>query len=48
MKVWDSLKKNILVTEEPNIPGCKNFLRICLGPVKYMKLVINSLNKLKQ
>ena len=47
-KVWNYLKnKNILVTGEPNIPGCKNFLRFTLGPIKYMKLVINTLNKFK-
>ena len=46
MKVWDSLKKkNILITEEPTIPGCKNFLRFCLGPVKYMRLIIKTLEK---
>ena len=48
MKVWNSLKrKNILITEELTIPGCKNFLRFCLGPVKYMKLIINTLEKFK-
>ena len=46
IKVWNYLKnKNILITGEPNIPGCKNFLRFTLGPVKYMKLIINTLNK---
>ena len=45
-KVWNYFKnKNILITGEPNIPGCKNFLRFTLGPVKYMKLIINTLNK---
>ena len=48
-KVWNYFKnKNILITGEPNIPGCKNFLRFTLGPVKYMKLIINTLNKLSR
>jgi len=47
MKIWNSLKKkNILVTEQLDIPGCKNFLRICLGPVSYMKLIIDTLEEL--
>ena len=47
MKVWNYMKnKNILISGERNIPGCKNFLRFTLGPVKYMKLITNTLNKL--
>jgi len=46
MKVWHYLKnKNILITDEPRIPGCKNFLRFSLGPIKYMKLITNALGK---
>ena len=46
MKIWNYLKnKNILTTGESNIPGCTNFLRFTLGPVKYMKLITNTLNK---
>ena len=46
MKVWNYMKnKNILITGERNIPGCKNYLRFSLGPVKYMKLITNTLNK---
>jgi histidinol-phosphate aminotransferase len=45
-KVWNYFKnKNILITGEPNIPGCKNFLRFTLGPIKYMKLITNALGK---
>ena len=45
-KVSNYLKnKNILLAGEPDIPGCKNFLRFTLGPVKYMKLITNTLNK---
>ena len=45
-KVWNYFKnKNILITGEPNIPGCKNFLRFTLGPIKYMKLITNALDK---
>ena len=45
-KVWNYFKnKNILTAGEPNISGCKNFLRFTLGPVKYMKLITNTLNK---
>lgn len=48
MKIWNyMIKKNILITGESNIPGCKNFLRFTLGPVKYMKLVINGLKKFR-
>jgi len=47
-KVWNFLKqKNILVTEEPSIPGGKSFLRFGLGPVKYMKLVVKIIKKFK-
>jgi len=47
-EVWDSLKrKNILIIGKPNVPGCKNFLGFTLGPVKYMKLIINTLKKFK-
>jgi len=46
MKVWHYLKnKNILNTDEPRISGCKNFLRFSLGPVKYMRLIIKTLEK---
>jgi len=45
-KVWNYFKnKNILNTDEPRIPGCKNFLRFSLGPVKYMRLIIKTLEK---
>ena len=45
-KISNYLKnKNILIAGETNIPGCKNFLRFTLGPVKYMKLITNTLNK---
>ena len=45
-KIWSYLKsKKILITGEPNIPGCENFLRFTLGPLKYMKLITKSLNK---
>ena len=37
--------KIILITDEQRIPGCKNFLRFSLGPVRYMKLITNTLNK---
>ena len=49
MKVWNYLKrKNILVTGEPKIPGCKNFLRFSLGPIKYMKPIISAFGKFNQ
>jgi len=45
-KIWADLKKkNILVKGEPYIPSCKNFLKFTLGPVKYMKLITNTINK---
>ena len=48
MKVWNYLiKRNILAASASNISGCKNFLRFTLGPVKYMKLITNALNKCK-
>ena len=48
MKVWNYLiKRNILAAGASSIPGCKNFLRFTLGPVKYMKLITNALNKCK-
>jgi histidinol-phosphate aminotransferase len=47
-KVKNYLKrKNTLVKGESNIPGCENFLKFSLGPVKYMKLIINTLVKFK-
>jgi len=46
IKVWNYLKrKNILFTGEPSIPGCKNFLRFSLGPIKYMKPIVSALGK---
>ena len=45
-KISNYLKnKNILIARETNILGCKNFLTFTLGPVKYMKLITNTLNK---
>ena len=47
-KIKNYLKrKNTLVKGESNIPGCENFLKFSLGPVKYMKLIINTLVKFK-
>jgi len=46
MEIWNSFKrKNILVMLRPYAPGCENYLGFTLGPVKYMKLVINNLIK---
>ena len=48
MKVWNYLKrKNILIIGKPNVPGCKNYLGFTLGPVKYMRSIINTLVKFK-
>jgi len=41
------IKRNILTAGESSISGCKNFLRFTLGPVKYIKLITNALNKCK-
>ena len=47
--IWSFyLNKKFLITGEPKIPGCKNVLRFTLGPEKYMKLVVNGLEKFKK
>ena len=32
-------KKKILIHGEPNLPGCKNFIKFTLGPKAYMKVI---------
>ena len=32
-------KKKNLIHGEPNLPGCKNFIKFTLGPKAYMKVI---------
>ena len=35
----EAKKMKILIHGEPNLPGCRNFIKFTLGPINYMKII---------